>query len=183
MGKRGEKEQRAIELYAGGMEIPALSGELGVSQNSLRAWRRRAGDEWDDARAAYRKGVLEDVGSRLTRARVAANQLTGNAKDQGNLSLVLNQALQTMLWDVMGQMQTTDILDAEAMTASIDQIKGLALTLQRTEAAANLNIKRVAEIRKQAIVDVADVVEKAAVQQGMNADQAAFWRQQVLGVQ
>ena len=183
MGKRGEKEQQAIELYAGGMEIPALSTELGVSENSLRAWRRRAGDEWDTARSSFRKGVLEDVGSRLTRARVAANALTGNAKDQGNLSLVLNQALQTMLWDVMGQMQTTDILDAEEMTASIDQIKGLALTLQRTEAAANLNIKRVAEIRKQAIGDVADVVEKAAVQQGMNAEQAAFWRSQVLGVQ
>ena len=44
MGKRAEKEQAAIELYAGGMEIPQVSAELGVSENSLREWRKRAGE-------------------------------------------------------------------------------------------------------------------------------------------
>ena len=39
MGKRAEKEQVAIQLYAEGKEIPQISLELEVSENSLRAWK------------------------------------------------------------------------------------------------------------------------------------------------
>lgn len=185
MGKRSELEPRAISLYAEGMEIPQISAELSVSENSLRAWKSRAGTEWDDARAAFRKGQVasfEDVGRRVQRAREITSRMTGDAKSQGTMGQILNESLQTMLFDVMGQMQTA-MLDEEKMDASIDRMKALAQILQRAEQAANLNLKREAEIRKQALADAADAVEKAAVQQGMDTEQAAFWRQQVLGVQ
>ena len=63
----------------------------------------------------------------------------------------------------------------------------ISLALGRTEQAASINLKREKEIRKdereKALQDAGNAIEKAAIQQGMNADQAAFWRQQVLGVQ
>lgn len=183
MGKRSDLEPRAISLYAEGMEIPQISGELGVSENSLRDWKKRAGSEWDEARAAFRKGQLasmEDIGRRMQRVRGITDRISVDAKNQGRMGQILNEGLQSMLFEVMGQMPTDGPVDLDA---SLGQMKNFALILQRTEQAANLNLKREAEIRKQAITDVADVVEKAAVQQGMNAEQAAFWRQQVLGVQ
>ncbi len=50
-------------------------------------------------------------------------------------------------------------------------------------ARASIDVKKfVADARKKALADAADAVEKAAKQQGLNAEQAAFWRNQVLGV-
>ncbi|MFH1027687.1 MAG: phage protein Gp27 family protein [Pseudomonadota bacterium] len=185
VGKRAELENTAIRMYAEGDDIPQISTAIGVSENSLRKWKQRAGREWEDARAACRKsyiGSFEEVGARLRRSREITSQLTGDLQSQGQMGLILNETIRTMLYDLFGQVQTAGI-DAEKMGATIDQLKGLALTLQRTEAAANLNVKREAEIRKQALSDGADAVEKAAIQKGMNAEEAAFWRGQVLGVQ
>jgi uncharacterized protein YjcR len=161
-------EQAAIRLYAEGFEIPRISEELGVSENSLREWKRRAGTEWDEARAAFRKGVvgsMESVGARVSRAREISDRLTGDAKAQGKLGLGLNQALQTMLYDIFERVQT-DCVDPETMSATIDQMKGLALILQRTEQAANLNQKREAEIRKQALEQAAKKATEAVDQAG-----------------
>lgn len=186
MGKRGEKEQTAIQLYAEGKEIPQISKETKVSENSLRNWKKRAGKEWDEARAAFSKGFtasMEGVGARMIRSRQIAAEITGDAGHQGRMGLALNQAIQTMLYDIIGQMQTTGILDAESMTASIDQVKGLALTLQRTEAAANLNLKREAEIRQKALKDAADQVVVSSVKKGGLTDEAANEiRKKILGI-
>lgn len=164
MGKRSELEPRAIDLYAGGMEIPQISVELEVSENSLREWKKRAGTEWDEARAAFRKGMtasFEDIGKRVARAREITASITGNAKEQGQLGLILNQSLQTMLFDIMSQMQTS-VLDEETLKSSIPQLQRLAMILQRTEQAANLNLKREAEIRRQAIDEAVTEVKKKA---------------------
>jgi hypothetical protein len=185
MGKREELESRAIDLYAGGMGIAQISAELEVSENSLRKWKERAGSEWDDARAAFRRGQVasyEEIGARMVRVREIAAKMTGNIQDQSQMGQILNQSVQAMLFDVMGQIQT-GIVDPESLPDVIKQINTIAQTLQRTEQAANLNLRREKEIRKLALEDAADAVEQAAVQQGMNTEQAAFWRQQVLGVQ
>ena len=183
MGKRAEMEQVAIQLYAEGKDIPQISLELGVSENSLRAWKTRAGDEWDEARKVCRKAFLagmEGVGSRLSRSRDIAARITGDAADQGKLGLVLNQAIQTMVYDVIGQMQTIDILDAEMMTATIEQMKGVALILHRSEAAASVNLKREAEIRKLTLEQAADTVEKTAQQAGVSKETIEKIRRDVL---
>ena len=152
----------------------------------MRAWKQRAGQEWDEARAACRKGRVasfEDVGARLHRSRQLGEIYGGDSKSQSKVGLSLNQALQTVVWDLLGKMQTSGEFTPEDFAASIDQVKGLTLSLARLEQSANLNLKREQEIRKQALLDAANNVEKAAVQKGMNSEEAAFWRQLVLGVQ
>lgn len=184
MGKRADLENTAIRLYAEGSEIPQISIAIGVSENSLRKWKSRAGTEWEDARAACRKsyiGSFEEVGARLRRSREITAQLTGDIGNSGQMGLILNETIRTMLYDLFGQVQTAGI-DGEKMGATIDQLKGLALTLQRTEAAANLNVKREAEIRKQALADAADAIGEEARAQGMDEAQAEFWMKKVLGV-
>ena len=184
MGKRAGKEQSAIELYAGGTEIPQIAIELSVSENSLRTWKKRAGNEWDEARAACRKGMLasmEDVGSRLRRSREIAAALGGKASLQGSgeMGQVTNELLRTLLWDISAQVQTT-ALDPEEMKGTIKQLTNLCLGVQRLEAASNLNLKREAEIRKQAFEQAAETVEKTALLEGVSAETILKIRRDVL---
>lgn len=161
MGKRSDLEPRAISLYAEGVEIPQISAELAVSENSLRTWKSRAGTEWDEARASFRKGQLasmEDIGRRMQRVRGITDRISVDAKNQGRMGQILNEGLQSMLFEVMGQMPTDSPVDLDA---SLGQMKNFALILQRTEQAANLNLKREAEIRKQALDDVDKAVDGA----------------------
>lgn len=184
MGKRAELEQAAICLYAEGKEIPQIAAELGVSENTLRKWKKRAGTEWDDARKAARKGYVasfEEVGVRLRRSRELSDRLTGDLKHQGNMGIVLNETIRSMMYDVLNQVSTSDI-DPENMGATIGQLNKLTLVLQRAEAAANLNMKREAEIRKQALTDAAEAVGEEARAQGMDEKQAEFWMKKILGV-
>ena len=185
MGKRAELEQQAIEQYAGGSEIPQISKELGVSENSLRTWKKRAGDEWDEARAVCRKGMLasmEDVGSRLRRSREIAAALGGQAglQSQGQMGQVVNELLRSLLFDLTAKVQTAGILDGEEMAATIDQLKGLALTMHRLEGAANLNLKREAEIKKQVLEQAVETVEKTAQLEGVSAETILKIRRDVL---
>lgn len=165
MGKRSDLEPAAIRLYAEGREIPQISAELGVSENSLREWKKRAGSEWDEARAAARRGFVasfEEVGARLRRSREITDRISGDLKSQGDMGAIINGALRTMMYDVLNQITTTDILDPETMTATIDQMNRLALMLNRAEAAAERNRKTAEEIRKQALEE-AEAKASAAV--------------------
>jgi hypothetical protein len=60
-------------------------------------------------------------------------------------------------------------------------LKDLALTTQRLEQAANLNVKREAEIRKQAAEAAADVTEKTLANQGMSRDSIEAIKREILG--
>lgn len=128
---------------------------------------------------------MEEVGAKLRQSREVAQMYIAQvgAAPQGQSGLLINEMLRSMAFEVSLKMQEADAGDPESMAATINQLKNLALTMQRLEQSATINVKREGEIRKQALIDAADNVEKAAVQQGMNAEQAAFWRQQVLGVQ
>jgi len=188
MGKRAEKEQQAINLYAGGSEIPAIARELEVSENSLREWRKRAGSEWDDARASVRKGVLDnmeqDVGKRLRDSRIIAAALGGKASLQGSSDMgqAVNELLRSLLWDISAKVQTAGLLDAEDMAATIDQLKGLALTIHRLESAANLNLKRENEIRTDALQKAAAQVVSSGRKGGLSDEAANEIRMKILGI-
>jgi hypothetical protein len=187
MGKRADLEPRAIGRYAEGLEIPQLAIELEVSENSLRAWKTRAGTEWDEARADFRRGQLasmEDIGRRMQRVRTITDRIDVDPKNQGRLGQILNEGLQTMLFDVMDQMQTNGIVDADAMAESIGHMKSLALILQRTEQAANLNLKREQEIRLKALSDAAAVVSASATGKkgGLSDEAANEIRMKILGI-
>lgn len=78
----------------------------------------------------------------------------------------------------------------EAITAMLDGeapvepklIKDLAIAIHRLERAASENVKREEEIRHQALEEAAGRVDEAAQQKGMTAEQADYWRKQVLGM-
>lgn len=128
---------------------------------------------------------MSEVGEKLRQSRDVAEMFIAKvgAAPQGQTGLLINEILRTLAFDLSLKIQDADLGDPETLASTIDQLKALALATQRLEQSATINVKRAAEIRKQAIQDVAVEVEKVAVQQGMNAEQAAFWRQQVLGVQ
>jgi len=190
MGKRQELELEAIRLYADGLEIPEISKrsreeDWYVSENTLRKWKDRAGNEWQDARKAARQSQLvsmEDVGSRLRRSREIASQLMGSAKHQSDMGMALNQALQTGIYDLIGQIQTIDVEDEAAIDAAIERVNMLTLSLSRLETSAFRNNKTVVEIRKQALGDAAQAVGEEARAQGMDDEQAEFWMKKILGV-
>jgi hypothetical protein len=175
MAKRQDHELEAIRLYADGMEIPEISRKSReenwyVSENTLRQWRDRAGTEWQDARKSARKSQIaniEDVGARLRRSREITAQLVGSARGQSDMGMVLNQSLQTGIYDLIGQIQTLDMEDEAAVNAAIDRINILTLAVGRLETAAFRNNKTVIEIRKQALEDAADAIEKKVGNAGM----------------
>jgi len=189
MGKRQELEIEAIRLFADGEEIPAISARIGVSENSLRQWKKRAGTEWQEARKAARQSSLvdiEDIGARIRRSREIAAQITGSAKDQGAVGMVLNQTVQTMLYDLMSQIDTANI-DPEEMGRMSKLIANLTLALGRTEQAAAINLKREKEIRKQALDEAAKAVDEIAAASkgkkgGLTDEAADMIRRKILGI-
>jgi hypothetical protein len=128
---------------------------------------------------------MREVGAKLRQGREVAEAFIARvgAAPQGQMGLLINEMLRGLAFDLSLRLQDADIHDPETMTATIDQVKAMALAMQRLEQSATINVKRETEIRKAAISAAADKVEEVARQQGLNADQAAFWRQQVLGVQ
>lgn len=177
MAKRSAFEPRAIQLFAEGMEIPEISrvsDEEGwkTSENTLRQWKnttRPTGgglDEWEQARADARSSFLskmDEVGARLRRSREIAAALGGKAglKGQGEMGIALNELVRSLLWDISAKIQTEAVLDPEEMDATIAQLNRISLTLQRLEQASNLNLKREAEIRRQALDDVTKAIDAA----------------------
>lgn len=170
MSKRQELELQAIRLYADGKDIPEISQisrdeDWYVSENTLRKWRDRAGTEWQDARKVTRQSTLvnlEDVGSRIRRAREIATQMTGSAKDQNDIGLMLNQGLQVMLYDLMGKINTASV-DPDELGGLTKMINNLTLALGRTEQSMARNQKTVADIKKQLIEQAVGEVKKKAV--------------------
>ena len=126
---------------------------------------------------------MREAGEKLRQSREVAKMWIGKlgAAPQGQVGNLVNEILRTLAFDLSLKLQNEE-LTAESLPGVIGQVKGLSLAVQRLEASSTINVKREAEIRKQALNDAATVVEKTAVQQGLNAEQAAFWRQQVLGV-
>jgi hypothetical protein len=90
--------------------------------------------------------------------------------------------LKTLVFDKM--------LDAEGDEGDIEfdlgDLKSLSLTLKNIALASNLDLDRelkiMTEARKQALEDAANAVEEAAVEKGLDEEQARFWREKVLGV-
>ena len=125
------------------------------------------------------------IGDRIRQTREVGEMFISKvgAAPQGQTGLAINEILRTMACELSEKLLDADLEDPETMSATIDQVKSLALAVQRLEQSATINVKRDAMIRKSAIEDVSKEIEKVAVQQGMNAEQAAFWRNQVLGVQ
>lgn len=121
---------------------------------------------------------MEDIGKRLRQSREVADMWVGKlgAAPQGKVGHLLNEMVRTLAFEAVLDFSEGD------EKASPKMLKDLAVAVHRLERAASENVKREGEIRSQAIEDAADVVEETAKQQGLNEEQARFWREQVLGV-
>jgi hypothetical protein len=128
---------------------------------------------------------MEQVGAKLRESRQIADMWVarlGSTPD-GQLGKLLNETVRAHAFDLAIRLDNLDELEAAEIPDIVKVLKDLALTQQRLEASASMNVKREAAVRKQALEDAANAVEEAAVQKGMNAEDAAFWRLKVLGVQ
>lgn len=127
---------------------------------------------------------MEDVGAKIRQSREVAEMMIGKlgAAPQGQTGLLINEMLRSMAFDLVLKIQDADIADPEIMSATIDQVKNLALAIQRLEQSASINVKREGEIRKQALQDAANVVQETAHAQGMSEEQQEFWMKKILGV-
>jgi len=166
------QDPRVTQLEATA-RINAILEEEGHEERLTKSSVGRAAQRWSK------------IGDRLRQSREVGEMFIAKvgAAPQGQTGLMINEILRTLAYELSEKLLDADLEDAANLPAIIDQVKALALAVQRLEQSATINVKREGEIRKLALQQAADVVEKAAIQKGMNAEEASFWRQQVLGVQ
>jgi len=113
---------------------------------------------------------MRKVGEKLRQSREVAEMWIGKlgASPQGKLGNLINETLRTMAFDITLKLQEGE-LSPESLPGVIDQLKGLALAVQRLETGATLNVKREAEIRKQALEEASTIVDRAGKAQGASA--------------
>ncbi len=125
---------------------------------------------------------MREVGAKLRQSREVADRWIRNlgAAPQGQIGNLINEMLRTVAFDLTLHAGEEGIT-AENAPAIAGIGKDLSLMMMRLEKAANLNVEREKEIRKQALADAADTVEEAARQMGQSEEDAMFWRKKVLG--
>jgi ribosomal protein S13 len=127
---------------------------------------------------------MREVGQRLQQSREVANMWIDKlgAQPQGKIGNLVNEILRSLSFDLSLKAADLNVDDIEEMPAVAGMLKDLALTTMRLEKAANLNVEREKEIRQQALEEAADAIGEEAKAQGMDEEQAEFWRKRVLGV-
>lgn len=101
---------------------------------------------------------MEEVGAKLRQSREVAQMYISHvgAAPQGQTGLLINEMLRSMAFELSLKLQDNELDDKETMSATISQIKNLALTMQRLEQSATINVKREGEIKKAALQEAAD---------------------------
>lgn len=127
---------------------------------------------------------MDEVGAKLRQSREVAELFISKvgAAPQGQVGLLINEMLRSMAFDLSLKLQDADISDPETMTATIDQVKALALAVQRLEQGASINVKRDQEIRKQLQEQTLKAVDEAAGSGPMTADMLKAKIREVYGV-
>ncbi|QOX79805.1 DUF3486 family protein [Trichlorobacter lovleyi] len=125
---------------------------------------------------------MKEIGDKLRQSREVAQMYIAQvgAAPQGQTGLLINEMLRSMAFELSLKMQEADVEDPEAMSATIGQLKNLALTMQRLEQSATINVKREAEIRKQAVEQAADKAADVAQAAGVSAETIQRIRRDVL---
>lgn len=124
---------------------------------------------------------MREAGDKLRQSREVARMWIGKlgAAPQGQVGNLVNEILRTLAFDLSLKLQGEE-LTAESLPGVIDQVKALALAVQRLEASSTMNVKREAEIRKQALEAAADAVGETAREAGVSPETIARIRRDVL---
>ncbi|MEW6595663.1 MAG: DUF3486 family protein [Thermodesulfobacteriota bacterium] len=126
---------------------------------------------------------MREAGEKLRQSREVAKMWIGRlgAAPQGQVGHLVNEMLRTLAFDLSLKLQDTE-LSAESLPGVIEQVKALALAVQRLETSSTMNVKRESEIRKQALEDAAKAVGETAREAGISAETIATIRTSVLGM-
>ncbi len=126
---------------------------------------------------------MREAGEKLRQSREVAKMWIGKlgAAPQGQVGHLVNEMLRTLAFDLSLKLQDTE-LSEESLPGVIDQVKALALAVQRLETSSTMNVKREGEIRKQALEDAAAAVGETAREAGVSAETIATIRTRVLGM-
>lgn len=129
---------------------------------------------------------MREAGDKLRQSREVAAMWIGKlgAAPQGQTGLLVNEILRTLAFDLSLKLQDAE-LNEETIPGVIDQVKALALAVQRLEASSTLNVKRETEIRQQERERLKEETLKAvdkAAGPGASADQLKAAIREVYGV-
>lgn len=126
---------------------------------------------------------MDRVGERMQQSREIAEMWIAKlgAQPQGQVGHLLNEMMRTLSFDLMLHLQQ-DSVDEDSLPGFVEALKGLSLTLMRLERAAGDNVKRDAEIRKQAKEEAAEQAGKAMVNRGLTAETVDQIKKEILGL-
>lgn len=123
---------------------------------------------------------MEEVGAKLRETREVAKMWIGKlgSEPQGEVGKLLNELVRTLAF--RAAMTASEADDDVPIDPKL--LKSLAVSVYRLERAANENAALEDKIRKKTLQQAAAAVDEAAQAQGMDKEQARFWREKVLGV-
>jgi hypothetical protein len=119
---------------------------------------------------------MDRIGAKLQQSRAIAEMWIGKlgSEPAGQTGKLLNEVVRNLAFDAAMHMAE----DEEP--AHPGAIKELAIAIEKLENAASKNEQRDALIRKAALEEAAQRVGEAAKAQGLDVEQARFWREKVL---
>lgn len=142
----------------------------------LAEWLREQGYEISKS-SVHRFG--KNFEERLSALKVATDQAKAISEASGDDAGLMNDALirlvQTKTFELLVEIETSD--------KNLPKIGRMVADLARAAVSQKKLMKEVEEsVRSRALEDAANAVEETARQQGLDAEQATFWREKVLGV-
>ncbi len=127
---------------------------------------------------------MEAVGKRMRESREVADALIGKlgSQPQGKIGNLVNEILRSVSFELSLNL-TNGELDEESAPAIAKTLKDLALTTMHLERAANLNVEREQEIRKQKRERLQkETLDAVAGSEAMNPEQLKAKILEVYGV-
>lgn len=126
---------------------------------------------------------MEKAGARLRQSREIADMWIAKlgAGPQGKLGQLVNEILRTFSFDLALILQDGQI-DMENAPEAAKMLKNMAIAMERLERAASENLKRVEEIRRQALEEAAETVTETARAQGLDENGVRMWRDTLMSV-
>jgi hypothetical protein len=124
---------------------------------------------------------MEKAGKKMRESRQMADMWIANfgAEPQGKLGHLINEMLRTLAFDMTLHLQEGEI-SADNAPATVKMLKSMALAMQRLEKASTDNVKREAEIRRQALEEAAERIEKKV--KGVSPETLRIIKEEVYGL-
>jgi hypothetical protein len=122
----------------------------------------------------------EEKNAMMRTAQAAANTMVGGLGEHTGTDIgrAVTDLVKTLTFDLVLRAQDGDSDEP----IDVDTLNKVALIAQRIERASKISLERETAIRDQVMAEAAERAGEAAKAQGMDEDQARFWREKVLGV-